>query len=198
MSRTRAPQAISHACPACRFIQRTPYMVLCGCSLPDVVPSPGPHRTSPRPVSHGLNIKRALANNRCGRGPADRPRSAGSPARAPNEPDKDKWIGRERLRWARAFNVPMPEDMPPSFPPMTLAMMRALCVIAKDDESDAENEEEKGDATAGGSVTTLVQALDALFAEYWVNHTPTYESAELERVLRRLLGDEGAESGACI
>lgn len=102
----------------------------------------------------------------------------------------------------------MPEEMPPSFPPMTLSIMRALCVIAKDREdggwrSKDENLTSSGDANSkscSGKATTtlLLDALDAFFAEYWVNHVPTYEPAELRRVLRRLLGDEGAENGACI
>ena len=89
---------------------------------------------------------------------------------------------------------------------MTLTIMRALCVIAKDGaKSNDDGDGSRDNAADGGqpgkgnrSSATLVDALDALFMEYWVNHAPTHESAELLRVLRRLLGDEDAESGACL
>ena len=34
--------------------------------------------------------------------------------------DKDIWIARERIRWARLFNIPMAEEMPEGFPQNTL------------------------------------------------------------------------------
>jgi len=40
--------------------------------------------------------------------------------------NKDKWINIERLRWARLFNVPMHEQMPEGFPPLTLGVCRKL------------------------------------------------------------------------
>lgn len=41
------------------------------------------------------------------------------------------WIGRERLRWARYFSVPMSADFPENFPPRTLPVQRALCAISQ-------------------------------------------------------------------
>ena len=43
--------------------------------------------------------------------------------------DKDIWIEVERVRWAKAFNIPMKEEQPPDFPPMTLNIIRALCAL---------------------------------------------------------------------
>lgn len=34
--------------------------------------------------------------------------------------DKGEWIGKERLRWAHLFNIPMAEEMPPGFPRNTV------------------------------------------------------------------------------
>lgn len=41
------------------------------------------------------------------------------------------WIGKERLRWARYFSVPMSEDFPENFPPRTLPVQRALCALSQ-------------------------------------------------------------------
>ena len=34
--------------------------------------------------------------------------------------DKGEWIGKERLRWAKLFNIPMAESIPPGFPANTI------------------------------------------------------------------------------
>ncbi|KAK3178243.1 hypothetical protein OEA41_000376 [Lepraria neglecta] len=34
--------------------------------------------------------------------------------------DKSEWVGKERLRWAHLFNIPMAEEMPPGFPRNTV------------------------------------------------------------------------------
>ena len=34
--------------------------------------------------------------------------------------DKGEWVGKERLRWAKLFNVPMAETPPPGFPANTI------------------------------------------------------------------------------
>ena len=36
--------------------------------------------------------------------------------------DKGEWVGLERLRWARYFNVPMADTMPPGFPALTVSV----------------------------------------------------------------------------
>ncbi|CAI7676907.1 unnamed protein product [Penicillium pancosmium] len=48
-----------------------------------------------------------------------------------NIKNKDKWMGTERMRWAKYFNVPMTEKFPEGFPPKTLAIQRALCAISQ-------------------------------------------------------------------
>ena len=44
--------------------------------------------------------------------------------------DKDAWLGKERLRWATLFHVPMAESMPPGFPQNTLQAQRALVAVS--------------------------------------------------------------------
>ncbi|KAL4913446.1 thioredoxin-like protein [Aspergillus aurantiobrunneus] len=45
--------------------------------------------------------------------------------------NKDKWINQERIRWARYFSVPISETSPDGFPPLTLAVQRALTAISQ-------------------------------------------------------------------
>ncbi|KAB5585375.1 thioredoxin-like protein [Coniochaeta sp. 2T2.1] len=92
--------------------------------------------------------------------------------------NKDKWINVERLRWAKAFAVPICDEMPPNFPPLTLQIMRALSAIQ---HSDGENQER------------LVKTLDVLFHQYWVKNTPIHEPETLRRVLAEVLGTHEAE-----
>ncbi|KFH46820.1 Glutathione S-transferase kappa-like protein [Hapsidospora chrysogenum ATCC 11550] len=88
-------------------------------------------------------------------------------------PNKAKWINKERQRWAAQLNVPMKQQTPPNFPARTLSMMRALAALR---ELDC------------GRQDRMVRALDALFHEYFAQHKPTYEPAELTRVLVGVLG----------
>ncbi|KAK3074154.1 hypothetical protein LTR53_003624 [Teratosphaeriaceae sp. CCFEE 6253] len=46
-----------------------------------------------------------------------------------NIKNKGEWIGIERLRWAKRFNIPICETVPEPFPQLTLNAMRALCVV---------------------------------------------------------------------
>jgi 2-hydroxychromene-2-carboxylate isomerase len=87
--------------------------------------------------------------------------------------DKAKWINKERQRWAAQLNVPMKEQTPPNFPARTLTMMRALAALRELD---------------GGRQDRMVRALDTLFHEYFAQHKPTSEPAELTRVLTGVLG----------
>ena len=91
--------------------------------------------------------------------------------------DKDKWINRERQRWAALLNVPMAHEQPPSFPPKTLPIMRTLAAMLEID---------------CGRQDRLVCALDALWQEFFVKHTATHEPSELKRVLEGAIG--GSES----
>lgn len=43
--------------------------------------------------------------------------------------DKDKWIDKERQRWASLLNVPMKQQKPSNFPPRTLPIMRTLAAL---------------------------------------------------------------------
>ena len=44
--------------------------------------------------------------------------------------DKGQWVGKERLRWAKLFNIPMAEQMPPNFPQNTIQAQRALTAVS--------------------------------------------------------------------
>ncbi|CAK7205691.1 hypothetical protein SEUCBS139899_008470 [Sporothrix eucalyptigena] len=92
--------------------------------------------------------------------------------------NKDKWIQVERLRWARAFGVPMKDDAPPGFPPRTLTAMRAVSVVASMDK--------------GRNQDRLTRVLDALFHGLWAEHRPVHEPEVLDEVLRSVLGNEEA------
>ncbi|KAK1065122.1 hypothetical protein LTR74_008234 [Friedmanniomyces endolithicus] len=46
-----------------------------------------------------------------------------------NIKNKGEWIGVERLRWAKQFNIPICEKSPEPFPQSTLNAMRALCAV---------------------------------------------------------------------
>lgn len=92
--------------------------------------------------------------------------------------DKDKWINRERQRWAETFGIPMHKDTPADFPPLTLGIMRHLAAL---DELDGDDQ------------TRLVQALDALFRAFWVEHDATHTAPVLQRVLRETLGIDEAD-----
>ncbi|KAI8946879.1 HCCA isomerase/glutathione S-transferase kappa [Xylaria longipes] len=65
--------------------------------------------------------------------------------------NKDIWIDKERVRWASVFDIPMKAETPPSFPPNTLQVMRALCGVADDQDK-------------------LCAVLERLYHEFWVRH----------------------------
>ncbi|KAK6418384.1 hypothetical protein LTR81_008308 [Elasticomyces elasticus] len=46
-----------------------------------------------------------------------------------NIKNKAEWIGVERLRWSKQFNIPMCQETPEPFPQVTLNAMRALCAV---------------------------------------------------------------------
>jgi 2-hydroxychromene-2-carboxylate isomerase len=96
--------------------------------------------------------------------------------------DKDVWIGRERLRWAKVFNIPMQNRAPEGFPPRTLEIMRTLCALT------ALHPGEEGQKP-------LTRCLDALYEAYWVEHKKTNEKDVLDEVLSSVLGKEEAAKG---
>ncbi|KAI0484018.1 HCCA isomerase/glutathione S-transferase kappa [Xylariaceae sp. FL0804] len=87
--------------------------------------------------------------------------------------NKDTWIDRERVRWARTFGVPMRETTPPNFPPNTMHVMRVLCAIESQDD--------------------LVRALEALFRAFWTEHATIAEPDVFAPLLRETLGQAKAE-----
>lgn len=107
--------------------------------------------------------------------------------------NKDKWIGLERLRWARLFSVPMRAELPPDFPAMTLPIMRALCAVASPSSSSPSPSPSPSDEEEKSSQIRLTRALDTLFARYWVDHIPTHRAEELRTVLGEVFGEPEAE-----
>jgi 2-hydroxychromene-2-carboxylate isomerase len=47
------------------------------------------------------------------------------------ELDKKDYLGRQRVRWAKYFSVPIIEGFPKGFPFRTLSAQRALCAISQ-------------------------------------------------------------------
>ncbi|KAI1112976.1 HCCA isomerase/glutathione S-transferase kappa [Nemania sp. NC0429] len=88
--------------------------------------------------------------------------------------NKDKWITTERLRWARAFDIPMATENPPDFPPNTLQVMRALCGVADDQEK-------------------LCTLLERLFRQFWVNHVQIAQPDAFAPIFKEVLGADAAE-----
>jgi hypothetical protein len=82
--------------------------------------------------------------------------------------------------------VPITKELPPNFPALTLSVMRAVCVI------------ERQDAEAGRGNERLVKVLDALFAKYWVECVATHEPEKLQAVLKDVLGEADTEQGTLL
>jgi hypothetical protein len=60
--------------------------------------------------------------------------------------DKDKWIGNERRRWSRQLNIPIVDQVPDGFPPLTLAVRNPgspVSAIAQGSQGDKDNGEKK-------------------------------------------------------
>ncbi|KAL2018048.1 hypothetical protein VTK56DRAFT_1314 [Thermocarpiscus australiensis] len=111
--------------------------------------------------------------------------------------NKDKWINTERLRWARAFSIPITVPLPPDFPANTLPIMRALCAIAAADSNNNTTSSSSSGSSSGTpspqQEPRLPRALDALFARYWVDAAPTHRPEVLRATLARLFGADEAE-----
>ena len=91
-------------------------------------------------------------------------------------PDKDVWIGKERLRWARYFSVPMIESTPEGFPPLTLATERALCAVSVK------------------SPGKLIPTIEALYHSFWVQGNAKIGQVEgFTPVLESVLGKDGTQ-----
>ena len=97
--------------------------------------------------------------------------------------DKETWINRERLRWARHFSIPITVPLPPDFPAPSLPVMRALAAIGTaESESDNSNGQPR-----------LIKALDALFSQHWEHAVATHKPEVLKESLAGLFGAEEAE-----
>lgn len=88
-------------------------------------------------------------------------------------PDKDKWIMRERLRWARLFDVPMHDEVVSNFPPNTMHTMRALAVITDQQQ--------------------LGHVVERLYDDFFVHHKAIETKDVFEPILRGVLGAEAAD-----
>ncbi|KAK7979814.1 hypothetical protein PG989_012271 [Apiospora arundinis] len=91
--------------------------------------------------------------------------------------NKDKWIGQERIRWARAFGVPMADAIPAGFPPNTLHTMRAVCALSLLPDPDQDK---------------LVRGLEALYKAMWTDHADVAKPEVFGPLLVEVLGEEVA------
>lgn len=81
------------------------------------------------------------------------------------------WIGKERMRWAGYFSVPMSADFPENFPPRTLGVQRALCALLQK------------------SPAKLPSVIEALYRSFWVDGNSQIGQPEsFAPVLERVLG----------
>ncbi|KAK2827809.1 hypothetical protein FQN49_007324 [Arthroderma sp. PD_2] len=89
--------------------------------------------------------------------------------------NKDKWINVERMRWSKLLGVPIIETMPDGFPVSTLAVQRALCVIAEDHPEK------------------LAGCIDALYHSLWVKSDSAVGKPEgYMPVLESVIGKDAA------
>lgn len=87
--------------------------------------------------------------------------------------NKGTWIGIERLRWSKLFSIPMTPDTPEGFPILTLQTQRAMCALEL------------------LSPTQMPEALDALYAAFWVHGNSSVGKADgFTPVLEKALGKE--------
>ncbi|KAL4787373.1 thioredoxin-like protein [Aspergillus varians] len=85
--------------------------------------------------------------------------------------NKDKWINLERVRWARYFSIPISETAPEGFPPLTLAVQRALTAISQQ------------------TPDKLPSVTEAVWEEFWVKANGKATQPEVfAPMLERFLG----------
>jgi len=94
--------------------------------------------------------------------------------------NKDKFIERERLRWARQFHIPMSDGYPQGFPKPTIPVQRFLTSLWLDGNQET------------GKQDTLTKALDKLYEALWTepNESEITDPKCFARVLGPVLGDE--------
>lgn len=88
--------------------------------------------------------------------------------------NKAKWINRERLHWARHFDIPMSQGVPEGFPMPTLHLQRTLTALNR------------------SRPDLLPTALDALYAAFWTepNESSLPDPKTFSRVLSEVLPAE--------
>ncbi|ETI26949.1 hypothetical protein G647_10048 [Cladophialophora carrionii CBS 160.54] len=69
--------------------------------------------------------------------------------------NKDKWIERERLRWARQFHIPMSDTQPNGFPKPTIQVQRFLTSLWLDGHQKP------------GTQDVFLKAVDTLWETLW-------------------------------
>lgn len=89
--------------------------------------------------------------------------------------NKSKWIDKERLRWRQLFDVPMQEELPENYPPLTITAQRALTVIQTKYPE------------------LLPKATTALFTAFWLDHIKIGDSDAIFSVLEETVGKEIAK-----
>jgi 2-hydroxychromene-2-carboxylate isomerase len=76
----------------------------------------------------------------------------------------------------------MTGNTPPSFPPNTLQLMRALCCV--DDH--------------GQNQDKLCRVLERLYSDFWVDHIQVAQTDVFAPILKEVLGSEEAGKGTCV
>ncbi|CAK3852109.1 related to 2-hydroxychromene-2-carboxylate isomerase [Lecanosticta acicola] len=89
--------------------------------------------------------------------------------------NKAQWINSERIRWTKAFRIPMAAEMPNPFPQPTVPTQRALCYISQSHPQ------------------LLAKALDALFHAFWVETKTIGKVDVIREALGKALGEQVAE-----
>ncbi|CAG7917877.1 unnamed protein product [Penicillium olsonii] len=89
--------------------------------------------------------------------------------------NKFQWINRERIYWARRFNVPMSEAIPEGFPASTADVQLVLCLVAREHPD------------------MLVPMVQRLYREYWAEGNSNALTEGLPVILEQELGPQIAE-----
>ncbi|KAK5124074.1 hypothetical protein LTR85_002271 [Meristemomyces frigidus] len=89
--------------------------------------------------------------------------------------NKAEWIGLERSRWAKRFNIPMADKNPEPFPQLTLHTMRAMCAVALlcPDKMD--------------------DCFSALYEAFWIQRQSISKPEVFGPVYAKVLGEEQAK-----
>lgn len=91
-------------------------------------------------------------------------------------PDKNKWINKERMLWAKYFSVPIADNTPDGFPVRTLGVQRALCAISRK------------------SPAKLPSVIEALYHSFWVDRNSKIGEPEgFIPILETALGKQGTQ-----